>query len=352
MAGIGHGFIYLPTLTHAAENVAPLMRGRLLSLLNLSFSSTTFLVTLLYTVNSSENNDLVIGILGLVFATVALCLTPVMPYESVMFLLRQGDERKALENLKKLRGDFAEVNASIQIELTDMQVQLDRDSSAASKEWNIIAWTNVRPLFLVIVMRLNTILTNNFIINTIMIAGSNVLLYRVSVPESALILVSIRFGFSMLPLIMADKLLHKTLLNYSTVVSSSFMLLVGVLMFAITGREIDFYFALFFFIQAFSGFGIDSMQHIVTAEAFGVTKKAWSVTCATTIEHVLQIVLIGVFANLKLSDIILNGVVLSSGVLMVLIAFLLNIMLPETCGLTMHEAKHAFVKRRRSVCED
>lgn len=350
LAGIGHGLIYMPTLTHAAENVVAIMRGRVLSFINFAITSTTFLVTLLYAVNSSKNNDLVIGILGLVFSVVALLLTPLMPYESIMFLLRHGDKQKALENLIKLRGlpTSEASDASAQYEIVDMQLQLDQDTSASSYEWNIFASGNIRPLFLVIVMRLNAILTNNFIINTIMIAGTHILLYRVSVPENALILASIRFGFSILPVIMADRFLNKTLLNYSTVVSSSFMLLVGVLMVAITGREIVFYFALFFFVQAFSGFGIDSMQHVVTAEAFGIAKKAWSVTFATAIEYILQIVLIGVFANLEISDNMLSGVVVGGGVLMVLFAFVLNSMLPETSGLTMFQAKDSFVKRVRS----
>lgn len=345
LAGLGHGLVYITTLIHASENVIKEMRGRLLSLINFVMIATIFLSTLLYVVNSSKNNDLIIGILGLVFAVVALLLTPLMPYESIVLLLRLGEERKALQNLLKLRSETSET-ASIQSELQDVTTMLEQDKIISA---NIFVDQNVRPLFLVTIMRIMAILANNIIINTVMIAGTHLLLHHVEVPENALILASIRFAVSFVPLIWSDTFLHKTMLNYSTVVSSSFTLLVGIMMVAITGHEIIFYFALFFFVQAFSSFGIDPMQHIVTAEAFSTAKKPWSITFATTIENIIQIVVIVVFSNVNLTEAMISGVVIGAGVTMVLFAFVLNSMLPETSGLTLMGCRDAFSKRRKST---
>lgn len=345
MAGVSHGLIYITTIIHASENVIKEMRGRLLSLINFAMISTIFLSTLLYAVNSSKNNDLVIGILGLVFAVVALLLTPLMPYESIVFLMRRGEERKALENLLKLRSETTET-ASIQSELQDFTNMLEQDKNIGA---NIFLDQNIRPLFLVTIMRIMAILANNIIINTVMIAGTHVLLHHVEVPQNALILVSIRFAVSFVPLIWSDTFLHKTMLNYSTVVSSSFTLLVGIMMVAIAGHEINFYFALFFFVQAFSSFGIDPMQHIVMSEAFSTAKKPWSITFATTIENALQIVVIAVFSNVNLTEPLITGVVIGAGVIMVLFAFVLNSMLPETSGMTLMGCREAFSKRRKST---
>lgn len=345
LAGIGHGLIYITTIIHASENVIKEMRGRLLSLINFVMIATIFLSTLLYVVNSSKNNDLIIGILGLVFAVVALLLTPLMPYESIVFLLRRGEDRKALANLLKLRGETSET-AVIQSELQDLTNMLEQDKIISA---NIFVDRNVRPLFLVTIMRVMAILANNIIINTVMIAGTHVLLlHHFEVNENALILASIRFAVSFVPLIWSDSFLHKTMLNYSTVVSSSFTLLVGIMMVAIAGHEIIFYFALFFFVQAFSSVGIDPMQHIIMSEAFSTAKKPWSITFVTTIEHILQIVVIVVFSNVKLTEAIISGVVIGAGVTMVLFAFMFNTMLPETSGLTLMGCRDAFLKRRKS----
>lgn len=345
LAGVGHGLIYIATIIHASENVIKEMRGRLLSLINFVMISTIFLSTLLCAVNSSKNNDFIIGILGLVFSVVALMLTPLMPYESVVFLLRRGDERKALENLSKLRSETSETT-SIQSELQDLKNMLEQDKSISA---NIFIDQNVRPLFLVTIMRIMAILANNIIINTVMIAGTHVLLYHVDVPENALILATIRFAVSFVPLIWSDTFLHKTMLNYSTVVSSSFTLLVGIMMVAISGYEIIFYFALFFFVQAFSSFGIDPMQHIVTSEAFSTAKKPWSITFTTTIENILHIVVIVVFSTVNITEPLISGVVIGAGITMVLFAFVLNSMLPETSGRTLMGCSDAFSKRRKNT---
>lgn len=346
LAGFAHGIIYNATITHAAENVVKEIRGMLLSSVNLMmfcgvFVSTILTVSVTYTYynNSSLTSDVVIGIFGLVLSVAGIICTTFLTYESVPYLLRRDDEQEAIVNLLKLRNESV-MTTKLTNDLEEMKLMVGQDRR---DDQNILSNGNGSATGKMIILRILSTLTNNFLINIVLI-NFTLLLVPSNYELAPVILSGTRFAAATIPLFSTDFIKRKIHLAVSGFTSGLLILILAIIVAAVSFTTSATWVlgTLSILFQIFVSLGIDPMQHLLLSEAFSTSKKAWSIALVTSVEYLLQILFIGVYFANPLDRVrILVILFITSGVMLAL-SLLLQLAIPETFKKTIKETRDLF----------
>lgn len=128
LAGAAHGVIYVVLIEHAGENAEQQNRGFLISSLNLSLMTGAFMFAVFrfsLPITATVTVDRLIGIIGL------LLLATFLTYESVPYLLRFGNDTKALHNMMRLRTESVET-MKVHQDLQEMKLMVSEDMLESS----------------------------------------------------------------------------------------------------------------------------------------------------------------------------------------------------------------------------
>lgn len=345
------------TITHGAENVIKEMRGRLISSVNFLIYSSVFTLTVItmyaYPYPGGIQTEQMVGIMAIVFAVMGIMFTPCITYESVVFLLYRNNDREAVECMMKLRNESV-VTWNISNDLEEMKLMVTEDRL---KNRNITKDNNMRPLLLMIAFSCLSVLTSNLVLNTHLIkmtmlsfmADRGVYSENVDTPNiatiAAMVLSVFRFSVGMIPILFGDSFGRKKCLRLSAGLSVVCLLMAHTLSLFLFNYSngvnwIPGVFAVAF--QLFVGIGVESMQQVLTSEAFSTAKKYWSIACVAISDSVLQIVIIGLaFIG---DGLFVTIFVYCSIVIIALITVLLYMKLPETRGISLRQARDEFTK--------
>lgn len=153
MAGILYGVTLITLILHIADNSSQFMRRH--------FMWTITAINLLPTVLLAEiiSTDVTASI-GVIMFALAIFTLIFMPctYESIVFLLKNGTDLRALEIMLKLRNESRHY---IRRDFNEFKMMLVEDYS---DDGNIFSNGNSRPLFLILLLRLlNVLLTSSCI---------------------------------------------------------------------------------------------------------------------------------------------------------------------------------------------
>ncbi|XP_037033403.1 low-affinity glucose transporter HXT3-like [Bradysia coprophila] len=353
VSGLGHGIAYVATITHGAENVIKEMRGRLISSVNVMIYSSVFtlaIVMMFTSLPGGIRTEQMVGLLAISFAIMGVLFTPCLTYESVTFLLYRNNDRQAAENMKKLRNE-SEVTWTISNDLQEMKLMVTEDRM---KSPNITKDSNTRPLLLMMACSCVAVLTSNIILNTHLIQITMTSFMPNWQPDSetpdsafiaAVILVTFRFSAGMIMILFGDSFSRKKCLWLSAGLSMVCLLITQILSSFVLNYSngvnwIPGAFAVAF--QLFVGVGVESIQHVLTSEAFSTAKKYWSIACVAISDSIIQIAIIGLcFIE---SSLFLAIFVYCSIVIVALLTVLLYIKLPETRGISLRQARNEFTK--------
>lgn len=343
LAGMTHGIVYIALIAHAGENTISEMRGRMLSGLALITTMSAFLVTFIDYINAYMNNsaysynDMTIGVVTLVCAGVGIVLNTICTYESVLYLLQHGQDREAIQTIMKLRNESTET-WSIRNDFADMRLMVSQEKN---EKRNIFSKGNGRPIVLVALLRLQAFLSSNQVINWLLIAIVQALLIdKVSILASPMILTGARTIATVVSIAVGDTIGRKWFLTLSGGVAGLAILIFGVLLMTMTTLSGFVGFLILF--QAFVGYGIEPMQHVITSEAFSLYKKAWSIAFVTTFEYLLQIIAVYVMYHLVGTTDVIYGVLLTTAIAILILAAVLQIALPETRGMSLKQSRDEF----------
>lgn len=343
LAGMTHGIVYIALIAHAGENTVSDMRGRLLSSLAMITTLSAFLVTFqnyIYTnVNNSaySYNDVTVGVVTLVCAGVGIVLNTICTYESVLYLLQHGQDREALQTIMKLRNESTET-WSIRNDFADMRLMVSQERN---EKKSIFSKGNGRPVVLVAFLRIQAFLSNNQVINSLLIAiVQELLIDKVSIFASPMILTGARTITAVLSIALGDTFGRKWFLTLSGGVAGLAILIFGVLL--MTVDTLTGFVGFLVVFQMFVGYGIDPMQHVLVSEAFSTNKKALSIAFVTTLEYLLQIIAVFVMYHLHRTAEVIYGVLLTTAIAILILAAVLQIALPETRGMTLKQSRDEF----------
>lgn len=344
LAGFAHGIIYNAVIPHASENVVKEIRGMLLSTINcfllcgifVSSTVTTSFINGYYYDNISS--DVIFGIFGLVFSVLGIICTIFLTYESIPYLLRQDNESEAIINLLKLRNESV-MTTVVTNDLDEMRLMVAQD---VRDNKNILTDGNGSVTGKMIVLRVISTLTNNFLLNVVLINFTMGILRPYFYYTAPIILTGSRFVASFIPVISTDFIKRKIHLTGSGVISGTLMLILAILYATVSTYWVLAALSIAF--QIFVSLGIDPMQHLLLSEAFSTSKKAWSITCVTTVEYLLQIMFIGIFFVDEITYARVNAILFATAGVILALIFLLQLAIPETFKRSLKEARDLFRK--------
>lgn len=362
LIGLAHGACYVCLVQHAGDNTAREVRGRILSSIGAVLTlSTVVYVTIAtvhlylmmhYTPAYSAQPDAAslgyvwLGSAGLVFAVVGLLLVARLSIESVLFLMQRvpaDGDASAIAALLRLRQQSV-LSAHMHSELMELKQMVADDARLSSI---IFRNGNVRPLLLLVGLRLMHWATDNVLLNAVQMPGYK-LAYRG--PNAAivlfvpLVLVLVRLASATVSTLCADHV-RRRFVAVQTFGGGCVVLLIAVLMtvlVALPGRYVLMFVVLQIKVQAFYGWSADTVPHVVAAEAFGLRKKAWSVAFAAGVENAVHALTFVVFFLVPPTVEVYLVVMYLFGVLAMVLAALLFWHLPETCGLTLTQCRNKF----------
>lgn len=382
LIGLAHGACYVCLVQHAGDNTAREVRGRILSSIGVTLTlSTVVYVTLasvhqyqvLYTTVHDAGAAHTLGFrwlgcAGLVFAICGLLLVARHSVESVLFLLQRrppmrgspadggvasGGDSAAVAALLRLRQRTV-LTASVHAELLELQQIVADDARLSSI---IFRNGNVRPLLLLVGMRLMHWASDNVLLNGLQVPGSRLADREwngVAVPQRGidyqllvfvpLVLVLVRLVFAAVAALCADRVRRRFVLA-QMFGGGSVVLLIAVLttvMCQSVDRHALMFAVLYTKVQAFYGWSADTVPHVMAAEAFGLRKKAWSVAFAGAVENAVHalgfVVFFALTPSMDAELVLLYGF----GLAAMALAALLFWHMPETCGLTLTQCRNKF----------
>lgn len=377
LAGICNGIVFLALLVHAAENTIKALRGLVLSSIGFLKNISTFLATLLFIIpyynpsqvpypsqlpdpsNSTEiihisfDVDLLLGIVTFVYAIIALLTIPYLTYESVPFLIQQRRERKGLENFIKLRNEPTDTWA-IRNEFDEMRLMVIEDYRAPGRDHrNIFADGNGRPLLLIIGVRMMMLLSSNLPFQLTATIFTKLLPSDNGIQYAMMILLGSRVGLGILPVLFTDKFGRKCFLFTSGILCGVCMIAQGItlLLDDLEIFDLDEWVpgTLFICFYMFASIGIDNVGNVLTAEAFPLAKKAWSIAFAMVIEHTIQCLFLIWLISVRLQYEHMIAVIFITGFGLIGLSVWLQRVLPETRGMSLRQCRDEFNKTRALV---
>lgn len=158
LAGTLYGVTLVTLVLHIADNSSQFMRQHFMWIISaINLLPTVLLAEFISTVTGFCDVNASIGVIMFVLAIFTLIFMP-CTYESIVFLLENGTDLRALEIMLKLRNESRHF---IRRDFNEFKMQLVEDYS---DDRNIFSNGNARPLFLVLLLRLlNVFLTSNCI---------------------------------------------------------------------------------------------------------------------------------------------------------------------------------------------
>lgn len=340
ISGTAHGILYVTIVSHTGENSTNEMRGRQLSMFAVILTAAALSVTACNYIDFLTGEGYAsfaerkIGFVMLVCTVAGVALNTYRTNESVHFLLHRGRQYEADEMMMKIRFEKS-LTQSIQNELDEIRLLLSQDKMESR---NIFSNGNVRPVLLLSLLKLKAVVTNNSIIN-MMLTYITVALLGPSVPTPActMLLTGSRFLVTIVPIFVGDKYGRRWLQTWSGG-SAAVMLLLFIILLMAFENMIGFIILLLLF-QGCTGFGIEPMHHVYASEAFSINKKAFSIAFVSSVEYALQILAI---FGMHFFDAPWNPFVLTTAIVMLAIAAILRIMLPETRGVSLRQCRDVF----------
>lgn len=347
MAGLGHGLVYNVVIVHAGENSMKQIRGIITASINCFLWSSIFIGSLLIAtvqmgVSTTISSDRMIGIFGLAFSVFALMYTTFWTEESVVYLLNRGKLGEALELMSKLRNE-PETSSKISDDFEETRLMVNRDKL---ENQNIFKNNNEKPLVLMVVLKFLHVLTNNFLFNWTFMIITVKIMPPGNRRMSPVVLTAVRFIGSVLQTFLGDTFGRKTFLNTSCALSCVTVLILEIMLISVTDyTKITEWVVstLCILFQFFVAFGVDPMHNVILSEAFGTSKKNWSVVFVNLCENVAHIFIIGIcFVDGAIIETTYHLVLFISVTLILILVVISVFYLPESRGLSLSQARDVF----------
>lgn len=336
LAGVIYGINHVTVICHAADTSAQEIRGTIVRTIAYSKWFIILWASCVFFINYPTHVTFVgIAYIYAIVAFLVLLAVFYLVYNSfVQSLVRRENEDTIKEQLSKIRGEVGQPRRAQQV-LDELKLQLNEDLADGA---NILANGNVRPLALVGAARLLSVLLNNvplLVINISWLSASisevgdeNHLYNAISSVLILHLLAKLVFGW--ITVLIADCISLNRFYYVAAVVLSVLIITLHFLP----------HLALCIVVLLVSwaiGLGIDAISYNQLADAFPLTKRAWSIAAIHIFESLVEIVLLAIYLLIFPQSLvwpIAIGIIGSSVVLWKL--------LPNTHGQSLRNARDLF----------
>lgn len=342
LISLSHGIVFLAIITQAGENASRNMRGTVLSTVNCIMYISIFIsahVTAIVNVNADFSAERILAVISLILISASIICTITVTLETVPFLLRKHQAPIAMEHLKLLR-DVTIETPQIAQEFEEFSLMINQDKQDNE---NLFANSNGKPLMLVIAVRLMAVLTNNFLLNYVLIRFCELILYD-NYRYAPLLVVAPRLAMSILQIFYADVLGRKIQIIVSATLAGLTLIGLGIVFNTVNITIfVNYYVPSIFCInfQVFCSMGIQQMSDVYLSEAFSTAKKPWSLSFVLGLEHLFHIFMIGM-AFTTIAPAGLYAMLYISGIFIFGMGIVLMFTLPETKGTSLKQARDLF----------
>ena len=279
-----------------------------------------------------------IGIISLILSIVSIVVTFIFTEESPVALIRQKMKREALQVMIKVRSETEE-NVAIRNEFNELKAMVEEDEL---NNKGIFSDGNARPLLIIFLMKAAFVLSFNYPLNMVMLNSSTIL------DDKNDISVSILSAARMIPMVVVLFTIEIGRRPHFLLGSTgAAILLIGLgIIFQVNETPSNnLVLTLIIAFQIFAGIGLGHISDVMASEAFNSLKKARSIAFVTSLELILQMILIAIF-QLTDSTNSARVIILSAcGACILPITILLYFKLPETAKMSIRQTRSEFAKR-------
>uniref|UniRef100_A0A182KGL9 Major facilitator superfamily (MFS) profile domain-containing protein n=1 Tax=Anopheles christyi TaxID=43041 RepID=A0A182KGL9_9DIPT len=349
LMGVAHGMAYLVVLVHGGEILVKELRGVIISMINFCIISGALIGAIVNPIGlDSLTANQFLGILGLTYMLLAFILNLVICYESPVFLLQRNHDSEALRSMIKLRNESTET-WEIRNEITEMKTMLSEDAITTR---SIFLDGNLRPLTLIALGKIASVLSFNYAVNAIKsnvideVLDSNGTDIRLSI----FILMSIRMVVGMGAMFSVDVVGRRALQLVSTVSTGLLMVAIGITYLATDSITSDIGMALFVACEVGASLGLTFIPDVLCSEAFNTKKKALSIAGVQMLEQILHLTVFAIVYKWDFAEYDQVGAtLLVAGLPLLPIGYMLYRKLPETSKMSIRQARIEFYKREGIV---
>jgi hypothetical protein len=319
LIGFGHGYAYLTVLVHASEIVTQKLRGMLIATLNFVTISS---ILVCGAVTMGFDNDKhgfgamqTLGVLGAIYSIMGFIL------------------------MVRLRCESTET-WSIKNEYNELKAMVEEDEESST---NVFEGRNERPLLLITLLKIASVLSFNFGLNMIRLQSTTFFVSE-GINYTMMILMTVRMLAAAVTLFTIDAKGRKIHFIVAFGGTSVIMILMGILIAYSSDTDNLVLLILHILFEIFGGFGIGMIADVYASEAFNTVKKPNSIMFTTSIEFLLHAFLIFITFN-AITTKTFNWIFLvGSGILIMIITAFLHKKLPETAKMSIRQTRTEFLK--------
>ena len=302
-----------------------------MTLIHTSLLTGIFMISLInqqvYSVRTIDvSSEVIIGVIGVIVVPIGTLLAFFYLLESPVYLIKNQREDEALEVLIRLRNKKKE-NQEIRDEFNELKQMVDEDEQNQKK----FDSKHMKQFIVIVLLKLSFVATFNLPINFLFISSVGTDFYNGV----------LRMGVCLVTMFFVD--INKKQILIASAGLSGIVLFSSVSSFVSTDKYNDslaaVVIALMF--QLFTGLGIGSLADIYSTEAFNTNKKPQCIAFATSIEYIVQIILVYCTFSYKISPYV---ILVPSFLMLIGTSFVVWYFIPDTKHMSLREARNKFFK--------
>lgn len=337
LAGVAHSLNYITAVVHISEVAVKELRGMLVSFLSCFIKIsvyTSYILTATITNDPTTLNQTTFG-LGLMYAFLAIPFVFCLFYDSPLLLIKHGEEQEAIRTMMRLRNESTET-WEIRNDFQEMKTMIEED---VKLNQNILHDGNLRPLILITLSSLVSVLSFNFPINYICI-HLTFLQSTVDVQPTAVIYLILITTIGFFLLMAIDKFRRHAIQGFTGFASGALLILSGIFVLCVDSIEAQI--AVFSIYQVFAVLVNGAITDVLTSEAFPLTKKINSIVFRFDFENILHIILISTTTGVLFTETFMTTILMVTGALIIIISIFLWKKIPETRLMSLRQARAEF----------
>jgi hypothetical protein len=341
----------LTTIIHGGEIAVKQIRGTIMSTISFClacgmFSSFSQKIDLEIFADMDPNR--LVGWLTLLYVGIGGLFGYFLTYESPVYLIHKQCDNEAKRVMMKLQNDTLETH-DLMHDFKELKLMVAEDKQLSS---SILKEGNIRPLFVVMLVRIMGVLAFNYPLNRVRLSlmASTFSLYQAQYALSCT-----KFIAGLLTLFTIDLIGRRTIFKLSSIGScvSLFGLLLA-LVFKFNGLLVIIVVLLY---DIFSGLGIGQLTDIYSSEAFPTSKKTDSLISIIIVENLLQILLTLAFFKFgytteEISVGLATVIIFAFLMVSIFCIVILCPLLPETNQLSIRQTRDLFRNRKDLSLQD
>ncbi|XP_058053391.1 uncharacterized protein LOC131205342 [Anopheles bellator] len=343
LAGLAHGLALPLVLVHGGEILLKELRGVIMAAVNFCMVCGVLLGAVLFTVDTEPLDAYrLIGIVGLCYMLTAALLNYFVCYESPVFLVQRKCDADAIRSMMKLRNESSET-WQIRNELTEIKTMLSEDELTST---SIFRDGNLRPLVLLAMAKVASVLSFNYAVNSIKVRTIDRELDADSFSIATVVLLSIRSCIGLAGIFAVDLVGRRALIVVSCVSTAIAMIAMAIAYLATDQLLTVVGMAIFFACEVGASLGLTFVPDVLCSEAFNTRKKSLSIVAVQALEQVLHVIIFAITFDWNFTNQArYGGTLLVAGIPMLVVAYALYRKLPETTKMSIRQARIEFYKR-------